>query len=58
MLQLRKGDIQELLDLDLQRCHLVHQALPLTGKIPKVRNPKMELSVESGYLHWQEETGQ
>ena len=40
MLQFRKGDVQELLDLDLQRCHLINQALPLTGKITEIRNQR------------------
>jgi len=45
MLKFREGDIQELLDLDLQRCHLVNQALPLTGKITKIRNQRRSRSL-------------
>src|SRR4030043_390436 len=40
MLQLREGDIQKPLDLDLQSGHLVNQALSLTRKIPKIRNQR------------------
>jgi hypothetical protein len=48
MLQLREGDIQEPLDLDLQRCHLVNQALSLTGKIPKIRNQRQGRPLNQG----------
>jgi hypothetical protein len=48
VLQLRKGDIQDLLDLDLPRCHLVNQALALTRKIPKIRNQRRGRPLNQG----------
>ena len=48
MLQFWKRDIQEPLDLDLQGSHLVNQTLPLTGKIPKIRNQRRGRPLNQG----------
>ena len=48
MLQLRKGDVQDSFDIVLQGGHLVHQALPLAGKFPKIQDQGRCRSADQG----------